>query len=99
MILCGDRRPAVAQLQGDRERDGVLHAVAAPLRADARLHRAQRLAVGVPGLEPGVDQPLPDRRQLLEAGAEQVDPLAAGDLRVEPEVRGDLADVDQPLRA
>ena len=51
----------------------------------------------MPGLEARVDQPLPDRRQLLDAGAEQVDPLAAGDLRVEPEVLGDLADRDQPL--
>ena len=90
-------QPAVAQLERDRQAHRVLHAVAAPRRADARLHGAQRLAVGVPGLEAGVDQPLPDRRQLLDAGAEQVDPLAAGDLGVEPEVLGDLADRDQPL--
>src|SRR4029453_11527963 len=94
------RRPqtAVPQLQGDRHPDGVLDAVPAPGRADARLHRADRLAVRVPGLEPGVDQPLPDPRQLLDPGAEQVDPLAAGDLGVQPEVAGHLADRDQPLR-
>ena len=98
LSLCGERRPAVAQLQLDRQADRVLDAVAAPGRADARLHRAQRLAVGVPGLEAGVDEPPPDRGQLLHPGAEQVDPLAAGDLRVEPEVAGHLADHDQLLR-
>ena len=94
------RRPqaAVAQLEVDGQPDGVLDAVPAPGRADAGLHRPQRLAVGVPGLEAGVDQPLPDRRQLLEPGAEEVDPLAAGDLGVEAEVLGDLADRDQAVR-
>ena len=91
-------QPPVAQLQRDGEADGVLHAVAAPGRADAGLHRAQRLAVGVARLEARVDEPLPDLRQLLDAGAEEVDPLAAGDLRVEPEVLGHLADDDEPLR-
>ena len=91
--------PAVAQLQRDREAHGVLHAVPAPGGADARLHRAQRLAVGVAGLEAGVDQPPPDRGQLLHPRAEQVDPLAAGDLGVEVEVPGHLADHDQLVRA
>ena len=91
------RRPQapVAQLELDGQADRVLHAVAAPRRADAGLHRAQRLAVGVARLEAGVDQPLPDGGQLLDAGAEQVDALAAGDLRVEVEVAGDLADGDE----
>ncbi len=35
--------------------------------------------------------------QLLDAGAEQVDPLTAGDLRVEAEVLRDLADDDEVL--
>ena len=48
-------------------------------------------------LEAGVDQALPDGGQLLDAGAEQVDALAAGDLRVEAEVLGDLADGDELL--
>ena len=59
------------------------------------LDRAQRLAVGVPGLEAGVDQPPPDLRQLLDPRAEQVDALAAGDLGVQAEVAGNLADHDQ----
>ena len=91
-------QPPVAQFQRDGQADRVLHAVPAPGGADARLHRAQRLAVRVAGLEAGVDEPPPDRGQLLDPGAEQVDPLAAGDLRVEPEVAGHLADDDQPLR-
>ena len=93
------RRPQtpVAQLELDRHAHRVLHAVAAPGGSDARLHRAQRLAVGVSRLEPGLDQSLPDVGQLLQARAEHVDPLAAGDLRVEPEVLGHRADHEQPL--
>ena len=34
-------------------------------------------------------------RELVDAGPEQVDALAAGDLRVEVEVLGDLADGDE----
>ena len=45
-----------------------------------------------PDSMPAVDQPLPDLRQLLDPRAEQVDPLAAGDLGVQAEVAGDLAD-------
>ena len=93
------RRPQapVAQLEVDGELHRVLHAVAAPHRADARLHRAHGLAVGVAGLEAGGDEPRPDRRELLDPGAEEVDALAAGDLRVEVEVAGDLADDDELL--
>ena len=85
-------QPAVAQLQVDRHGDGVLHAEPAPRRSDTTLHGAQRLPVGLPGLEAGVDEDLPDLGQLLQAGPEQVDPLPAGDLRVQAEVRGDLGD-------
>src|SRR3954471_6269672 len=74
---------AVAVLDRDRHRYRVLHAVAAPGRADAGLHRAQCLAVGVARLEAGVDELAPYRRQLLDAGAEEVDALCAGDLGVE----------------
>ena len=52
----------------------------------------------MPGLEAGVDQPAPDRRQLLDPRPEQVDPLPAGDFGVEPEVPGHLADDDQLVR-
>ncbi len=80
-------QPLVAVLEPDGEGDRVLHAEAAPGAADAGLHRAQRLAVGVPGLEPGVRSA---RCQISgscsSARAEQVDPLSAGDLRVEAEL-------------
>ena len=79
-------QPAVAQLQGDRHADRVLHAVAAPGGSDAALDVAQRLAVGLPGLEARLDQLLPDRRELIQPCPEEVDPLAARDLGVEPEV-------------
>ena len=52
----------VAVLDPHRHADRVLHAVAAPGAADARLHGAQRLAVGVPRFEAGRDQLAPDRR-------------------------------------
>src|SRR4051812_1246276 len=61
---------AVAVFDVDRSGDRVLHAVAAPGRADAGFHRAQRLAVGMTRLEAGGDQLLPDERQLLDARAE-----------------------------
>ena len=87
----------VALLDPDGEADGVLHAVAAPGRADAALDRAQRLAVGVAALEAGVDQLLPDVGQLLDRRAEQIDALAAGDLGVEAVLLGDLAQDDELL--
>src|SRR3954469_25688072 len=62
---------AVAVLDRDRHAHRVLHAVAAPGRADAGLHRAQRLAVGMARLEAGGDQLGPDERQLLDARAEE----------------------------
>src|SRR5712692_3521643 len=74
---------AVAVLDVDRHRDRVLNAVAAPGVADAGLHGAQRLAVGVTGFEAGVDQIPPDERQLLDARAEEVDALRACDLGVQ----------------
>ena len=87
---------AVARAAGDRgldlvrrveafhralELDPDAHRVAEPeaaeVGADARLDRAHRLGVGVAGRHVEL---LPDRRELLLADAEQVDPLAAGDL-------------------
>ena len=52
----------------------------------------------MPRLEAGVHQPPPDCRKLLHPGAEKVDALPAGDLRVEAEVPGDLAEHDELLR-
>ena len=57
--------------------DRVAEPEAAEVRADARLDRAHGLRVGVAGRHPEL---LPDRREVLLADAEQVDPLAAGDL-------------------
>src|SRR5882724_460165 len=74
---------AVAILDVDRHGHRVLHAVAAPGAADAGLHRAQRLAVGMARLEARIDQLAPDPGQLLDARAEEVDALGAGDLGVE----------------
>src|SRR5262249_49188224 len=74
------------------------HAVAAPRGADAGLHRAQCLAVGVARLEAGVGQVLPDVRQLLDSRAEQVDPLRAGDLGVEAVLLRYVTEHDQLLR-
>src|SRR5690606_22832093 len=88
-------QPPVPQLEADRHGGRVLDAVAAPGGPDARLHRPQRLAVGVPRLEPGLDEPPPDLGELLDAGAEHVDPLPSGDLGVEAEVAGDLPDDDE----
>ena len=94
------RRPdaLVAVLDADREAHRILNAVTAPGRADAAFHGSQRLAVGVAALEAGVDQILPDVRQLMGGGAEQVDALAAGDLRVEAVFAGHLAENDELLR-
>src|SRR5262249_47632311 len=66
-------------------------------RPDAALHRTHRLAVGVAALEAGFDQGLPDVGQLVDACAEEVDPLAAGDLAIEVEPARDLAERDQLL--
>ncbi|MNM81591.1 hypothetical protein D3C81_936020 [compost metagenome] len=53
----------------------------------------------MPGFKSGVDQLLPNLRQLLQPGAEQVNPLAAGNLGVELIAQSDLADGDQSLRS
>src|SRR5882672_29192 len=89
---------AVAALDVDRHRDRVLHAVAAPGAADARFRGAQRFSVGVTGFEAGFDQLPPDERQLLDARAQEVDALSAGDLGVQAELFRHLAQHDQFFR-
>ncbi len=96
LVRCADA--LVAILDADREADGILHAVAAPGGADAALHGPQRLAVGVAAFEAGVDQLFPDVGQVLHASAEHVDPLPAGDLRVEAVFLGDAGDHRELLR-
>src|SRR5882672_2135044 len=88
---------AIAVLDIDRHRHRVLHAVAAPGGAHAGLHRAKGLAVSVARLEPGVDELSPDERQLLDARAEEVDALRAGDLRVQAELLRHLPEDDELL--
>src|SRR5262249_31004029 len=75
--------PLVSILDLHGEADRILHAEPAPGAPDAALHGAERLAVGMSGLEPRGDQIAPDVRQLVETRAEQIDALSAGDLRVE----------------
>src|SRR5690606_28055860 len=58
----------------------ILRAEAAPLLADASLHGAQRLAIGVARDEARVREVAPDVRQVLFLHAEQVEPLSARDL-------------------
>src|SRR6185436_18284228 len=90
-------QPPVAVLDVDRHQHRVLHAVAAPRAADARLHRAQRLAVGVARLEARGNELPPDARQLLDAGAQEIDALRARDLGIEAVLARDLAQHDELL--
>src|SRR5207237_63654 len=76
----------VAQLELYGQARRGLHAVAAPRLADTGLHRAQCLAVGVAGLEPGLYQTLPDPGKVLDPRTEQVDPLCLRDLGVQVEL-------------
>src|SRR5690348_4540338 len=64
---------AIPLLDADRHVDRILLTEAAPGASDATLHRPQRLAVGVAGFHPAVDQSAPDRRQLIHPRAEHVD--------------------------
>src|SRR6185312_3990252 len=67
-------------LQPHAQASGDLGAEAAPLRADAGLHGAQALGVGVAGDHAGGVEVGPHLGQVVLADAEQVDALAAGDL-------------------
>lgn len=96
MILCG-ADALVPILDANREGDRILHAVPAPGGADATLHRAHGLAIGVTALETGVDQLFPDFGQFLDQCAEHVDPLSAGDFRVQPVLLGHAGDDGQFL--
>ena len=95
LILCGARRPRYRSSR----RIAMPTESCTPKRhhvsPDARLHRAHGLAVGVARLEAGLDEPPPDGGELVDPGAEQVDPLAARDLGVQVEVAGDLAEDDE----
>ncbi|SKV37698.1 Uncharacterised protein [Mycobacteroides abscessus subsp. abscessus] len=89
---------AITQFKLNGHCDRVLNPVSAPGGPDTALHRAQRLAVGVPRFHAGIDEPLPDQRELLDASTEQIDALTTGDLGVQTEIPGDLADDDELLR-
>ena len=88
----------VAVLDGDGHANAVENAVAAPGGAHAGFHGAYGLAVGVAGLEAGVDQFAPDEGQFVHLCAEQVDALAAGDLGVEVVFLGHLPQSDELVR-
>ncbi len=64
----------------DAELRRVLGAEAAPGLADAGLHGADGLAVGMAGDEAGGRQIAPDAGEILLPHAEQIDALAAGDV-------------------
>src|SRR5215472_13492188 len=64
----------------DPEPGRILRPEPAPLTADAGLHRAQTLGVGVAGNQPCFVEVGPDRRKLLLLDPQQVDALTAGDL-------------------
>src|SRR4029453_8804121 len=87
----------VPQFQGDGHGYGILDAEAAPCGPNAGLHRAQALAVGLAGFEAGVNQFLPDVRQLLQAGTEHIDALATSDLGVQVVLFGDRCDDPETL--
>ena len=93
-LVWGAQTP-VAQLEVDGHLHRILLPVPAPVTADAALHGAQRLAVGVSGFHAALHQAPPDLGQLVHARAEHIDALAAGDLGVEVEFLGDLADQDE----
>ena len=93
LVRCA--KPPVAKLDLDRQSDAVLNAVAAPGAADARLHGAQGLGIGVPRLEAGFDQAEPDFGELLDARPEEVDSLSARDLGVKAVVARDGTERDE----
>ena len=97
--LVGRPDPAIALLDSYGELDRILHAVPTPCRPDAALHRPQRLAVGVPTLETGANQFLPDVGQLMHLRAEHVDPLAARNLCEEAVLLGDRPKGDKLVRS
>src|SRR5690606_2374215 len=97
LSLCGALSP-LAVPDHAREADAILHAVAAPGRADARFHGAHGFAVRMARFEPGVDQLFPYERQLVHLRAEEIDALTARDLRVKTVLLRDRADRDQLVR-
>src|SRR5690606_37662945 len=55
--------------------------------------------IGMAAFKPRTDQPLPDIRQLIHAGAEKVNPLASGDFGVKSIILCYLSNDDQFLRS
>ena len=88
----------VAILDVDGHANAVEDAVATPSAADAGLHGAHRLAVGVAGLEAGVDQLAPNQRQFVYLGTEEIDALAASDLGVKIVLLGHLPEGNELVR-
>mmetsp|Transcript_39528 Transcript_39528/g.119470 ORF Transcript_39528/g.119470 Transcript_39528/m.119470 type:complete len:352 (-) Transcript_39528:544-1599(-) len=87
--------PLVAVLQRDGHADGVLLPEAAPGAADAALHRAQRLPVGVPRLQPRLHQLAPDLGKLMLGRSVHAQALGACDLGPQAVLLRGLANGDQ----
>src|SRR5207247_2255447 len=78
--LGGRPRAAQEALELDAQPRRILRAEAAPFAADAGLHRAQALGIGLARHHAGGIEVGPHRRQVLLAHAQEVDALAAGHL-------------------
>ena len=99
LTLCGVQEPQQQLLELDAEAGRILRAEAAPFGADAGLHRAQGLAVGVAGDHAGGVEIAPRPRAGPPSDAQQVDALAAGHLDGRDlEVVGDVGDGAQFVR-
>ncbi len=89
--------PFVAILQSNRETHRILNTVATPGGAHTALDRSQSLPVGMTAFKTGSNQILPDRRQVLQFGSKQIDPLTARDFGVQSVAFGDFPQNDQPV--
>src|SRR5450756_111687 len=79
------RRPQspVALLYLNSETHAIVQAKTTPGRPHTAFNRSQCLAIGMAAFETGVNQFLPDLRQIAQHGAKQVDALATRDLGIE----------------
>ena len=80
LTLCGVHEPQHIFSSLTPEAGGVLRAEPAPFGADAGLHRAQRLAVGMARDQARLAEIAPHRGQIFLPDAQQVDALSAGHL-------------------
>mmetsp|Transcript_4403 Transcript_4403/g.6407 ORF Transcript_4403/g.6407 Transcript_4403/m.6407 type:complete len:414 (+) Transcript_4403:668-1909(+) len=88
----------IAILHAYGERNAVLYTVATPGATDAALDGTQRFAIGMPAFKTRLAQILPNIRQLMLAGAEQIDTLCSRDFAVETVLFSGYAQCYQLLR-